>query len=187
MGPTGNLNGSMRFMCIETGIKLICWNCTPLPMPEMIIKKVEKFAKQDKANIGLRFLDRNKLPFKWDEEDDEVHLLEDEQEQEMGQNMDIPAEMPGVTTKREQPIVKEMPEQDKNKYAAAAKANCKIGKLPMKNLPSLEGGNIEKMQVECKDGIEGDMIKAGQKEQTELIKIIEIENDENEALNNIQD
>jgi len=40
LGPTGNLQGSMKFYCINTGRVLKCRSFTPMPMPNRVIKRV---------------------------------------------------------------------------------------------------------------------------------------------------
>ena len=40
LGPTGNFQGSIKFMCVETGLKIVIRNYTKLPMPDSVIKKV---------------------------------------------------------------------------------------------------------------------------------------------------
>ena len=52
MGPTGNIQGLIKFMCVETG-KEIVRSFTRLPMPNSIIKKVEKLAEKERANMEL--------------------------------------------------------------------------------------------------------------------------------------
>ncbi len=37
LGPTGNLQGSVKFYCLKTRRVLKCWEFTPLPMPNYII------------------------------------------------------------------------------------------------------------------------------------------------------
>ena len=37
MVPTGNIQVSIKFMCVETGIKIVRRSNTKLPMPESII------------------------------------------------------------------------------------------------------------------------------------------------------
>ena len=54
MGPTGNVQGSIKFMCVETGRKIVR-NDTKPPMPDSIIKKVEKLAEKDKAEKGITY------------------------------------------------------------------------------------------------------------------------------------
>ena len=49
MGPSRNMQQSIKFMCIETKKKVVRRSYTRLLMPESIIKKVEKLAKRDRV------------------------------------------------------------------------------------------------------------------------------------------
>ena len=59
MGPTGNIQGSMKFMRVETGKKIFRRIFTRLPMPDLI----EKLAKKDRAENGINFRNRQKETF----------------------------------------------------------------------------------------------------------------------------
>ena len=61
MGPTGNLNGLTRFMCIQTGAKIVQQNFTPLPMADSMIERVKDMGMRDKANHGVTFMYRIKI------------------------------------------------------------------------------------------------------------------------------
>lgn len=67
--PTGNAQGSQYFFSLSTGRLLNRANATQLPMPDDVIDRVHMFARQQRANPGLAFLDRNRQPM--DEVDDE--------------------------------------------------------------------------------------------------------------------
>ena len=41
MGPSGNIQRSTKFMCMNTGKKIVTRNYTRLPMSDSIIKQVE--------------------------------------------------------------------------------------------------------------------------------------------------
>ena len=41
MGPSGNIQRSTKFMCMNTGKKILTRNYTRLPMSDSIIKQVE--------------------------------------------------------------------------------------------------------------------------------------------------
>jgi len=46
LGPTGNLQGSVKFYCINTGQVLKCRSFTPMPMPDRVIKRVKKLENE---------------------------------------------------------------------------------------------------------------------------------------------
>ena len=55
MGPTGNIQRSIKVMYVETGRKIVRLTYTKLPMPDSIILKVEGLAKKDRAQNGIIF------------------------------------------------------------------------------------------------------------------------------------
>ena len=40
LGSTGNLQGLIKFMCEDSGLKIVCQSYTKLPLSDSIIKKV---------------------------------------------------------------------------------------------------------------------------------------------------
>ena len=76
--PVGNGQGSFYFMSITTGRVLNRLHATALPMPDEVIDKIHRMARQQKTNPGLVFADRNLNPDDYDDdEDDESYLDED--------------------------------------------------------------------------------------------------------------
>ena len=57
--PTGNTQGSFYFMSISMGRVLNRLHATPLPMPDEVVDRVHQMARQQKADPGLLFGDRN--------------------------------------------------------------------------------------------------------------------------------
>ena len=57
--PTGNAQGSFYFMSLSTGRVLNRLRATPLPMPDEVVDRVHRMARQQKADPGLLFGDRN--------------------------------------------------------------------------------------------------------------------------------
>ena len=68
--PVGNGQGSFYFLSVATGRVLNRLHATALPMPDDIIDKIHRMARQQKNNPGLVFADRN-LNTDEDEEDDD--------------------------------------------------------------------------------------------------------------------
>ena len=58
LGPTGNLQGSVRFYCINTGRVLKCCSFTPMPMPNRVIKRVNKTGEREGQGRTVHFLNR---------------------------------------------------------------------------------------------------------------------------------
>ena len=47
LGPTGNLQGSVKFYCLNTGRVLKQQDFTDIPMPTAVIAKVNKIGKKE--------------------------------------------------------------------------------------------------------------------------------------------
>ncbi len=63
LGPTGNLQGTYKFLSLATGKKVKQRAFTPYPMPDLVIKKVEANGKLT-ALLGIfDFADRNGILF----------------------------------------------------------------------------------------------------------------------------
>ena len=76
--PVGNGQGSYYFLSVTTGRVLNRLHATALPMPDDVIDKLHRMARQQKSNPGLIFADRNLSPDEYDdEEDDETYHEED--------------------------------------------------------------------------------------------------------------
>lgn len=95
LGPTGNLQGSYKFLCLSTGKKLTRRNFTVIPgVPQTIISAVTRIAVRENRPTGLTFRNRHQEDFNFSNADlDEVLI-----EQHAAPFPDIPNELPGVTT-----------------------------------------------------------------------------------------
>ena len=60
--PAGNGQGRVYFLSVSTGRVLNRLHATALPMPDDIIDKIHRMARQQKNNPGLIFADRNLNP-----------------------------------------------------------------------------------------------------------------------------
>ncbi len=56
LGPTGNLQGSLNFYCLNTGRVLKRCSFTPMPMPDRIIKWVNAIGQCEGQGHEFRFL-----------------------------------------------------------------------------------------------------------------------------------
>ena len=65
MGPTGNLQGSVKFFCLTTGRILKRRSFTALPMPDRVIKRVTDIGLRTKQGRTFRFLNRRQEPYEW--------------------------------------------------------------------------------------------------------------------------
>jgi hypothetical protein len=62
LGPTGNMQGSMKFYCLKTGRVLKCRLFTPMPMPNQVIKRVNTIGARERQGQDFRFLNQKKEP-----------------------------------------------------------------------------------------------------------------------------
>ena len=72
--PAGSGQGSFYFLSIATGRVLNRLHAMALPMPDNVIDKLHRMARQQKNNPGLVFADRNLNPDEYDDnKDDETY------------------------------------------------------------------------------------------------------------------
>ena len=69
--PVRNGQGSFYFLSVTTGRVLNRLQATALPMPDEVIDKIHRMARQQKNNPGLIFADRNLQQDEWDDDDDD--------------------------------------------------------------------------------------------------------------------
>jgi hypothetical protein len=104
LGPTVNLQGSVKFYCLNTGPVLKRRLFTPIPMPDCIIKQVNAIRQHEGQGHEFRFLNRQCEPFTWTNKVPEDNpkfqgLLENKDEVAIYPN--FLAELPGVTLEDE--------------------------------------------------------------------------------------
>ena len=94
LGPTGNMQGSYKFLSLNTGKKIVKRNFTEMPITETesVIKRVNEMGRKDNLQKGLSFKNRNGIEYKFDN-DDEYNVLAEEGV-EAAPFPDIPAETP---------------------------------------------------------------------------------------------
>jgi hypothetical protein len=132
LGPTGNLQGSVKFYCLKTGRVLKRREFTEMPMPDTVITRVNLIGQREKQGRTFRFLNRRRDPFEWTDEvpedDPEFQgLLDDEVEAAL--YPDISAELPGVRlemTESDFPAITDDPDPDFAALAAIALDNAGI-------------------------------------------------------------
>eukprot|EP00804_Cyclotella_cryptica_P004279 CCRYP_013487-RA/>CCRYP_013487-RA protein AED:0.88 eAED:0.25 QI:0/0/0/0.5/1/1/2/0/282 len=97
LGPTGNIQGSISCLNLDTNQVVSSRTVTALPMLDRVIKDVMRLGKSSKQKRktaqSLAFLDRQQRLFVWDDEapDFDEGLVEDDT-----LHRDIPAELPGI-------------------------------------------------------------------------------------------
>ena len=100
LGPTGNKQGTYNFLNLVSGlvVKRRTWN--ELPVPQSVIDRVSKLAKNSGVSKDLIFADRHRQPYTWP--DNPPDSLDDTQ---IGAYPDVSAELPGVLLDRSPPGV----------------------------------------------------------------------------------
>jgi hypothetical protein len=88
MGPTGNMQGSYKFLSLETGKKVTQRKFTEMQVTDAVIKQVEEMAVKDGAIKGINFKDRKGLEYEFDNDEEYEMLVEP----------DEPADAPDVLT-----------------------------------------------------------------------------------------
>ncbi len=76
LGPTGNLQGSYKFLSLAMGKKVTPRKFTEIPITESIIKQVEKMAVKDGATKGLSFKNRKGIEYKFNNDEEYEMLVE---------------------------------------------------------------------------------------------------------------
>ena len=133
LGPTGNIQGSYKFLCLSTGRKLTRRNFTVIPgVPQTIIDAVDRIAAKENRTTGLSFRNRINEVFTFSNDDlDEVLV-----EPEPAPFPDIPNELPGVTAAVT--VLEPPPPPDNEEQADMAAANAGI----QLNLPIVEDDDV---------------------------------------------
>jgi hypothetical protein len=129
MGPTGNMQGSIKFFCLKTGRILKRRLFTPLPMLDWVVKQVNAIGAHKKQGREFCFLNRKKEPYEWTDE-----VLENFPEfqgllKETAPYLDVTAELPGVELEDDidaHQVVTEEPDPNFAVLATAALENAGI-------------------------------------------------------------
>ena len=132
LGPTGNLQGSVKFYCIHMERVLKRRSFTPMPMPDHVIRRVNAIGKREGQGRAFQFLNLSGEPYEWTdavpEDDPEFQGLLDENEN-TAVYPDISAELPGVTLEEQEhkfQTITEEPEPEFRDFADAALHNAGI-------------------------------------------------------------
>jgi hypothetical protein len=104
LGSTGNLQGSIKFYCINTGRVLKRHLFTQMPMPDCVIKQVNAIGAREGQGCEFRYLNQRCEPYKWTDEvpkdDTEFQGLLNKKEEAV--YPDISVKLPGVELKKEE-------------------------------------------------------------------------------------
>jgi len=99
LGPSGNMQGSYKFLSLSTRKKVTQRKFTEMPMTDSVIKMVDSLGKKERCKNGLSFKNRK----------GEEYIFNNEDEYEMIAETKIPAlfpdiaaEAPGILTEQEE-------------------------------------------------------------------------------------
>ncbi len=123
MGPTRNLQGSYKFLSLETIKEVTRRKFMEMPVTEGVIKQVEEMAVKDGAVKGISFKDRKGVKF---DNDKEYEMLV--KPDEPAPFPDIPAEAPDVLMELEEEfgvnkVVQDKPKESNEQQAMMAAKN----------------------------------------------------------------
>jgi hypothetical protein len=161
MGPTGNLQGSYKFLSLATGKKVTCRKFTEMPVTEAVIKHVEEMAVRDGAVKGISFKDRKGVEYKFDNDEEYEMLVEPD---EPAPFPDIPAEAPGMLMELEEEygvdeVVQDEPKESKEQRAIMAAENSGLDFLSVPTKAT--GGEV----IEILDDNEEDVMNEYKQEE----------------------
>ena len=138
LGPTGNIQGTHRFLNLETGRVIKRKTFKEMPMPDDVIERVHYWGLKDKQQANnFTFRNRNNEDFAWD---DDPLVSDNAIEPEIAPFPDLPAVLPGIELERDQPTPAVVPDTDPvddpagidfaARAAAAANANFAPNLVP---------------------------------------------------------
>ena len=132
LGPTRNLQGSVKFYCMKTGWVLKRRSFTPMLMLARVIRRMNSIGARERQRGEFRFLNCRNEPYEWTdkvpEDDAEFQGLLDENE-DTAMYPDISAELPGVALEDDEQdfqTVTADPEPEFQELAGAALHNAGI-------------------------------------------------------------
>jgi hypothetical protein len=70
LGPTGNRQGSTKFLSLTTGNKIVRRNFNKIPVTESVIKRVNKLGTKDKLQKGLSLKNRSGVEYEFDNDEE---------------------------------------------------------------------------------------------------------------------
>ena len=94
MWPTGNLQGSYKFMSLTTGKKIAQRKFTEMPMTKAVMKQIKKWSMKDHAQNGVMFKNRNGEEYEFNDDKEDTPIAHPEN----APFPDIPAEACKILT-----------------------------------------------------------------------------------------
>jgi len=171
-----------KFMSLSTGKKIVRRKFTEMPMTESVMNQIDKWAKKDRTQNGLTFLNRKGMEYEFNDDDDQAALVV---RPEAAPFPDIPAEAPGILTEHEEihgasPIQDEPAQSDEERAKLAAEnSGMEFGPINVRETREV----IELMDDDdddvLNDFIRDDVaIKIEQQNSEDLQKVVEDEDED---------
>jgi hypothetical protein len=118
LGPTGNLQGSIKFYCINIGWVLKCHSFTQIPMPDRVIKCLNATGAREGQGREFQFLNQPREPYGWTDEvpkdNPKFQGLLDKKEEAVYPN--ISAKLSGVELKEEEQGYQTVTDEPEDKF-----------------------------------------------------------------------
>ena len=127
LGATGNMQGTSKILNLKTGKLVKRRNITLRPMPDSVIKHINKWGLRNKQSGRIVFSDRNQREYDWNEEN---LVADNAPEEDSAPFPAVPAEEPGIDLSRDMeslsaPVVED-PTPSFEDLARAAASNSGI-------------------------------------------------------------
>ncbi len=97
--PTGNMQGSYKFLSLTTGKKVTQGKFTEMPMTDSFIRRINSLGKKDQSKSGLSFKNRKGEEYIFDNEDEYDMIAK---VRTPAPFPDVAADAPGILTKQEE-------------------------------------------------------------------------------------
>ena len=160
-------------------------------MTESVMNQIDKWAKKDRTQNGLTFLNRKGMEYELNDDDDQATLAV---RPGAAPFPDLPAEAPGILTEHEEihgasPIQDELTQSDEERAALAAEnSGMEFGPINVRETREI----IELLDDDDKDVLndfirDNVAIKIEQQNNEDLRKVVEEEEDEDEEKEPISD
>jgi hypothetical protein len=100
--PTGNMQGSYKFLSLSTGKKVTRRKFTEMPMTNSVIRKIDSLGKKERCKNGLSFRNRKGEEYAFDNNDKYEMIAE---ARILAPFPDIAAESLGILTEQEEVVM----------------------------------------------------------------------------------
>ena len=158
LGPSGNLQGSLKCFDLITGKVIVRRTIKVLPIPDRILKLANRWGKTSRSEQygnKLEFLNRHKAKYDWDNEDIEECEGLIEPQPSSTAHPGILAEIPGVELEADDEDLDESTtsnvavlKPDLATRAAAARANANLAQNPGVDRSKIAGVGKKKKKTE---------------------------------------